>query len=96
MASAGITPDNSVTYTSAEIQAALSRATGKRVTIGCKSGQLKEVWYHFNVRGSVQTGEFVATDPGKFFLLPWLQTRGDEVLLALLVLLDDLGSIIES
>lgn len=60
---AGITPSRTRTYTSAQLQAALSTVTGREVTIGCKSGSLKEVWYHFNVRGSVLTGEFVPADP---------------------------------
>lgn len=33
------------------------------MTIGCKSGALNEVWYHYNVRGSVQSGDFVAAEP---------------------------------
>lgn len=33
------------------------------MTLGCSSGALDEVWYHYNVQGSVQTGEFVAADP---------------------------------
>ncbi|KAI9777494.1 MAG: ribonuclease T2-like [Peltula sp. TS41687] len=63
LAARNIIPSRTKTYTSAQIQAALSRSTGHKVTIGCRSGELNEVWYHFNVRGSVQTGDFVATDP---------------------------------
>lgn len=33
------------------------------MTLGCKSGALDEIWYHYSVRGSVQTGEFVAAEP---------------------------------
>lgn len=33
------------------------------MTLGCKSGVFNEIWYHYNVRGSVQSGEFVAADP---------------------------------
>ncbi|KAI9707638.1 MAG: ribonuclease T2-like [Candelina mexicana] len=63
LAAAGITPSTSRTYTSAQIESAISSVQGHQVTIGCSSGALNEIWYHFNVRGSVQTGTFVATDP---------------------------------
>nr|BAK32788.1 ribonuclease T2 [Morchella esculenta]BAK32789.1 ribonuclease T2 [Morchella esculenta] len=63
LAAAGITPSTSKTYTSAKIQAALKAATGHTVTLGCSNGTLKEVWYHFNVKGSVPAGEFIATEP---------------------------------
>jgi ribonuclease T2 len=36
---------------------------GVEVTLGCKSGALNEIWYHYDVRGPLQTGEFVASDP---------------------------------
>ncbi|KAB2572817.1 Ribonuclease T2 [Lasiodiplodia theobromae] len=63
LSAAGITPSTSKTYTSAEIQAALKAKHGQEVTIGCKSGAFNEVWYHYNVRGSVQSGDFVAAEP---------------------------------
>lgn len=56
-------PSTSETYTSAQIQAALTAAHGYPVTISCKTGQLEEIWYHYLVLGSVQTGEFVPTSP---------------------------------
>lgn len=64
LAAAGITPSTSKTYTTAQIQAALqANRPGVSVTLGCSSGKLNEIWYHYDVRGSVQTGEFVAADP---------------------------------
>jgi ribonuclease T2 len=60
---AGITPSDSKTYTSAEIQDALKAKHGNEVTVGCKSGKLNEIWYHYNVRGSVADGEFVSAPP---------------------------------
>ncbi|KAI9875205.1 MAG: ribonuclease T2-like [Pleopsidium flavum] len=63
LAVAGIYPSTDKTYTSDEIQAALSAPRGHQVTIGCRNGALDEIWYHFDVSGSVQTGEFVPTDP---------------------------------
>lgn len=62
LSAAGITPSSSKTYTSSEIQSALKKNHGYEVYLGCRSGALDEVWYFYNVRGSIQTGEFVATD----------------------------------
>lgn len=64
-----------MTYTSAEIQAALKAATGHTVTLGCSNGALNEVWYHFNVKGSVSTGEFIATEPGMCSLSQFFQSQ---------------------
>lgn len=63
LSAAGITPSTSKTYTTAQIQAALKAKHGQEVTLGCSSGALNEIWYHYSVRGSVQTGEFVAAEP---------------------------------
>jgi len=60
---AGIIPSTTATYTFAQIQDALASAHGFPVTISCSSGKLQEIWYHYNVLGSVQTGEFVPTSP---------------------------------
>jgi ribonuclease T2 len=61
---AGIEPSTTKTYTFAQIQAALAvNRPGVEVTLGCKSGVFNEIWYHYDVRGSLQTGEFVAADP---------------------------------
>ncbi|KAE9367742.1 ribonuclease T2 [Stipitochalara longipes BDJ] len=63
LAAAGILPSTSKTYTSDEIQAALTPITGSAVVLGCRGGRLDEAWYSFNVQGSLQTGEFVPTNP---------------------------------
>ncbi|PNY28357.1 Ribonuclease Trv [Tolypocladium capitatum] len=63
LAAAGITPSDSTTYALADIQAALEAQHGASVTLGCKGKALDEVWYHFNVQGSLQNGQFVAADP---------------------------------
>lgn len=64
LADAGITPSTSKTYTTQAIQDALAKnRPGVTVTLGCKSGALNEIWYHYAVRGSVQLGEFVPSDP---------------------------------
>lgn len=64
LAAANILPSNDQTYASADIQAALSAPRGHPVTIRCRNGALDEIWYHFDVAGSVQTGQFVPSDPG--------------------------------
>lgn len=59
LSSAGITPSTSKTYTSSEIISALSAGhDGMEPYIGCSGSSLNEIWYFFNVRGSVQTGTF--------------------------------------
>ncbi|KAI5777180.1 ribonuclease-like protein T2 [Geopyxis carbonaria] len=63
LAAAGITPSGSKTYAASAIQAALTAAHGKAVTIGCDGSTFNEVWFHYNVRGSVQTGTFVPAAP---------------------------------
>jgi ribonuclease T2 len=63
---AGITPSYDRRYTAREIEDALSQVTGHMVTISCKRGELNEVWYYYNVQGSLQSGTFVATDPGTY------------------------------
>lgn len=65
LSAAGIVPSTTKTYTSAEILAALAKPRGVQVSIQCKSGALDEIWYFFDVRGSVQTGTFVPAEPGK-------------------------------
>jgi ribonuclease T2 len=64
LAAAGIVPSTTATYTTAQIQAALTaKRPGVTVTLGCSSSALNEIWYHYDVRGSVQTGEFVPANP---------------------------------
>jgi ribonuclease T2 len=63
LAAAGITPKSSGTYSATAIRAALEAAHGAGVTIRCSSGAIDEVWYSYYVRGSIQTGEFVAAEP---------------------------------
>ncbi|KAK1917208.1 hypothetical protein P3342_012053 [Pyrenophora teres f. teres] len=64
LSEAGITPSTSKTYTFSDIQNAIqAKRPGVSVTLGCKSGALNEIWYHFDVRGSLQTGDFVPANP---------------------------------
>ncbi|MCJ1372975.1 ribonuclease T2-like [Loxospora ochrophaea] len=59
LASANIVPSSSKTYTSKQIAAAL----GPNATFNCDGKDLDEIYYFFDVKGSVQTGEFVPTLP---------------------------------
>lgn len=63
LAAAGITPSSSKTYNTDAVQSALEKKHGAKVTLVCKGKVLNEVWYHFNVKGSLQTGKFVAAQP---------------------------------
>ncbi|KAI8939321.1 hypothetical protein NX059_003111 [Plenodomus lindquistii] len=64
LADAGITPSTSKTYTTEQIQAAIqAKRPGVSVTLGCKSSALNEIWYHYDVRGALQTGDFVPANP---------------------------------
>ncbi|EWC43749.1 hypothetical protein DRE_07367 [Drechslerella stenobrocha 248] len=59
LAAAGIVPSTSETYTLSALQAAAKAAHGEEVVFNCKGGKLVEVWYHFNVYGSAQSGKYV-------------------------------------
>jgi ribonuclease T2 len=66
LAAAGIIPSTEKTYTRAEIEAALQAPRGVKAIIQCdyrNPGEFREIWYHFLVRGSLQDGDFVASDP---------------------------------
>ena len=60
---AGIVPSNTQTYTRDQIMTVLRQKHGADVSLGCRGNKFDEVWYHFDVRGSIQTGEFVASVP---------------------------------
>lgn len=61
---AGITPTTAQTYSRSDIESALSSSfEGHDVYLGCtSSGALQEVWYFFNLQGSVANGKFFPTD----------------------------------
>ncbi|KAI2471957.1 ribonuclease M [Annulohypoxylon bovei var. microspora] len=64
LADAGITPSSSTTYKLSDIQAALSKNhNGETVYIGCSGSAIEQVYYYYNVYGSVATGQFVPTSP---------------------------------
>ncbi|KAI1435856.1 ribonuclease-like protein T2 [Xylaria sp. CBS 124048] len=59
LSAAGITPSNSQTYTSSEIQDALEKVTGKAAVITCEGSSLSEIYYGFFANGPLQNGDFV-------------------------------------
>ncbi|KAJ5095373.1 hypothetical protein NUU61_004729 [Penicillium alfredii] len=63
LANAGILPSNSETYALADIEKALEKEHRAPVTVRCRHRALSEIWYYFNVAGSLQTGKFIAADP---------------------------------
>ena len=63
LAAAGIEPSKRTTYKLADIKAALTAARGVSPYVSCDHGELREVWYHYSVRGSLQTGQFVPAEP---------------------------------
>lgn len=64
LAAAGIFPTTEKTYTNAEIMEALRRPRGVNATLECDDdNQLYEVYYTFNVKGSVAGGIFVPANP---------------------------------
>lgn len=65
LANAGIIPSQTRTYALADIEAALEQAHGNPVTIRCRNGALNEIWYYFNIAGSLQSGEFISAGPGR-------------------------------
>lgn len=63
LADADIEPSSRRSYARDDVQDALARRHGAPVTLRCRDGDFKEVWYHFNVRGSLQEGKFVPAEP---------------------------------
>jgi ribonuclease T2 len=63
LAGKGITPSLTQNYSLAAVQEALEEQHQAPVTLKCINGTLSEVWYYFNVQGSVQSGTFVPAGP---------------------------------
>ncbi|KAJ5634282.1 hypothetical protein N7528_002124 [Penicillium herquei] len=66
LADAGIVPSSRQTYSREDVENALAKGHGAPVTIRCRRGAFNEIWYHFNIAGSLQSGKFVTSDPGIF------------------------------
>ena len=56
-------PSYEATYDLEDIKAALNQTRGVSAVVGCSGYELREIWYHFVVRGSVKDGQFVASEP---------------------------------
>ncbi|KAJ5155608.1 hypothetical protein N7492_008411 [Penicillium capsulatum] len=63
LAAAGILPSHQQTYDLADIESALEQAHGAPVSVRCRNHALNEIWYHFNVAGSLQSGKFIPAGP---------------------------------
>ena len=73
LSNAGIVPSSTTTYTSAAILAALKAPRGVSAVIQCENtNELDEIWYFYDVKGSVQTGTFIPTNPSKAPPSPFL------------------------
>lgn len=62
LSNAGIVPSNTAKYNTADVVAALKQNYGYAPYVGCSNGALDEVWYFYNVQGSVIDGKFDPTD----------------------------------
>ncbi|KKK12241.1 hypothetical protein P175DRAFT_0499360 [Aspergillus ochraceoroseus IBT 24754] len=64
LSDAGITPSDYNTYNLADIQNALAAIhDGYAPYVGCKDGNLNQVWYFFNVKGNAIDGTYVSAEP---------------------------------
>ncbi|MCJ1432781.1 ribonuclease T2-like [Xylographa pallens] len=63
LADAGIVPSATKNYTSAEVLAALNKPRGVNASIECYHGQLDEVYYFYDVAGTIAEGKFVPQNP---------------------------------
>ncbi|KAF7714924.1 Uncharacterized protein PECH_007832 [Penicillium ucsense] len=63
LAANGILPSYTQRYALTDIESALESGHGAPVTVHCRQGALSEIWYHFNIAGSLQTGKFVSAPP---------------------------------
>ena len=63
LSEAGIVPSETKTYTKEEIQNAFKAKFGKEVFFKCDSNHaINEVWYYFNVKGSLLKHDFLPID----------------------------------
>ncbi|RMZ77777.1 hypothetical protein DV737_g4242, partial [Chaetothyriales sp. CBS 132003] len=54
LATSKIVPTDERAYDLSELQAALSTLQGAEVTVRCEGQELREIWYHFHVRGPLR------------------------------------------
>lgn len=58
----GITPSSSKTFTYSALTDALQAEAGVIPALNCEDGVLDEIWWYFNLKGSVVDGSFVSID----------------------------------
>jgi len=63
LAAANIFPSATKNYTYDEIMVALNRPRGVNATLECEGAQIYEVYYTFNIKGSIADGLFVPENP---------------------------------
>ena len=68
LANAGITPSDDEIQLS-DMQSAIENEFGAPVVLQCQGSTVYEIYYGFDVQGSVQTGSFVPTAQSKSCLL---------------------------
>lgn len=66
LSNAGITPDESSTYSRSEIQDALSGMHGEDVMLLCSDGAFEQVYYYFHVKGDAIDGKYIPTPPCEY------------------------------
>lgn len=59
LSNAGIVPSKTTTYPLSSVQSALAKGFGQTPVVQCSGAAINEIWYYYNVRGSVQSGQFV-------------------------------------
>ncbi|KAJ3537908.1 hypothetical protein NM688_g6598 [Phlebia brevispora] len=62
LAAAGISPDDSQTYSLADITSALQKASGVIPALDCRGSTISQISWYFNIKGSVIDGEFLRID----------------------------------
>jgi ribonuclease T2 len=59
LASQGITPSTTQTYTLSQLTSALKAASGYTPALDCSGSNINQIYWYFNLKGSVVDGEFV-------------------------------------
>ena len=62
LAAAGIYPTVSRKYKLSQVQEALQKAHGAEVYVGCLNNSISEIWYFYNLQGSILTGTYKPID----------------------------------
>ena len=62
LAAAGIYPTVSRKYKLSQVHEALQKAHGAEVYVGCLNNSISEIWYFYNLQGSILTGTYKPID----------------------------------